>query len=333
MNTTTDIVLNDFTREALREGYELFKHRFIDYPITEHIDVATLQEQSEIIKEVIDFRIQKGIGTYRGKSCAEHPDNLIFMLLMTNYGWELNDMNSMMKNHFVLEQQIDYGSMVLGDDMSMEEDISGILCSCCHHTYKYINIVQTKSNLRILIGNECIKKNRILSNLNKEIYNKNHKQKHYCSFDGCNNLVSLSIWSKKCVNLSYEKYCEVACEEHFKEMIETAQKKVKPKVKPDPHFSQVENPVETESRSNNYLFDFKCRNPIKEVKLPKKCEYCKIDFQPKHEWMKNCIKCYKEHCRNCKNCDNVFLPPYKNKDFANVCGKCYYAMKNKRISS
>ena len=326
MNTTTDIVLNDFTRETLREGYELFKDRFIDYPVTEHIDVATLQEQSEIIKEVIDFRIQKGIGTYRGKSCAEHPDNLIFMLLMTNYGWELDDMNDMMKNHFVLEQQIDYGSMVLGDDMSMEEDISGILCSCCHHTYKYINIVQTKSNLRILIGNECIKKNKILSNLNKEIYNKSHKQKHYCSFDGCNNLVSLSIWAKKCVNLSYEKYCEVACEEHFKEMIETAQKKVKPEVKkistPDP--PQVENPVETVSR--------RVHTPNKRgsgVETPKKCEYCKIDFQPKYEWMKSCIKCYKEHCRNCTNCDNVFLPPYKNKDFATVCGKCYYAMKNK----
>jgi hypothetical protein len=318
MNTMTDIVLNDFTRETLREGYELFKNRFIDYPVTEHIDVATLQEQSDIIKEVIDFRIQKGIGTYRGKSCAEHPDNLIFMLLMTNYGWELNDINDMMKNHFVLEQQIDYGSMVLGDDMSMDEDVSGILCSCCHHTYKYINIVQTKSNLRILIGNECIKKNTILSNLNKEIYNRKHKNKQYCSFDGCNNFVSISKWKQKRLSsLPYAKYCKICCEDHFKEMICNASKigGIPPPSK-DLLFPPPQNPPS------------KLDSIIKVSTPPRDCEYCKTKFQPRQEWMKTCIDCYKEHSRNCKCCDNVFLPPYKNKHFATMCGKCYYKNKN-----
>jgi len=62
-------------------------------------------------------------------------------------------------------------------------------------------------------------------------------------------------------------------------------------------------------------------------KFPK-CEYCFEEFRPKAEWMKTCIYCYKEHSRNCKCCDNVFLPPYKNKHFATMCGKCYYKNKN-----
>jgi hypothetical protein len=313
--TFTDIVLNDFTKISLKEGYEMFKDKFIDYEVTEHIDVGTLQEQSNIIQEVVDFRVSKGIGSLRGGSCAEHPDNLIFILLMTNNGWELDDINDLMKNKYVLEQNIDYGAMVKCDDMT-NEDISGVLCSCSHHTFKHINIVKTISNCRILIGSECIKKNTILSNLNKDLYNIKHKTKQYCSYDGCKNFVSVSKWKKSLrhENKEFISLCKYACDEHYKDMYMNAKQEYELK---------YPTPIKIITPINTIVSEI---TPTHTHHL-KDCEYCGTKFQSKDEWKKTCLVCYREHSRSCSGCSLMFLPAYKNRKFATKCFKCYKQMK------